>query len=140
MPDSPGYVSLTRVDGDAALLRAVSFVATRQADDGHFSSDVALLPSMEGSHEERSVYIHSYVVQALSSMYPPTPALAGVLRRARSYLLAAQAESGWWRFYGLDFDEPPDDADDTSVAFAALLNSTRPFPRSLAKGSLRMAY
>jgi A-macroglobulin complement component/prenyltransferase/squalene oxidase-like repeat protein len=124
------------VDKNSAILRGVKFVVSRQAKDGHFASEVSLMPNMSDSHEEKSVYIHSYVVQALSSTRGPVSILKAAVPRAASYLRSAQEKSGWWKFYGPAQAEPPDDADDTAMAFSALLSSARPVNRQLAKNAI----
>jgi len=82
---------------------------------------------MRESHQEQSVYVHSYILQSLSGVCVASPLMKIIINGAAQYLKSAQGNSGWWRFYGPDMEEPPDDADDTSVALAALLSSTRPF-------------
>ncbi|MGE5803806.1 MAG: prenyltransferase/squalene oxidase repeat-containing protein [Gemmatimonadota bacterium] len=118
---------------DDGISRGLRFIGGRQATDGHFPSDVSLTPSMCDSHEERSVYVHAYILQALTSVYGQMPLIEDLVGRAAEYLRSAQEKSGWWKFYGPDRVDPPDDADDTSVAFAALLSATRPFNRRLTE-------
>jgi hypothetical protein len=88
---------------------------------------------MRDSQAERSVYIHSYILQALTNVYGQTPLVEDLVGRGAEYLRSAQEKSGWWRFYGPDRVDPPADADDTSVAFAALLSAARPFNRRLTE-------
>jgi len=119
---------------ERAFANAIRFISSRQSETGHFASEVAFSPSMSGSHEVRSVYIHSYVLQALSGVRAPAPLeseLNYIMRRASEHLWALREKSGWWKFYGRDTDEPPDDADDTSVAYAALLSASLPCDRTL---------
>lgn len=106
--------------------RALSFLAGQQTEDGHFASEVSRSAQMSDPSVERSVYLHAYVLQALSDGCSADARAAGMLERARLNLTVARQGSGWWRFYGPDSPEPPDDADDTAVALSALLSAERP--------------
>jgi Prenyltransferase and squalene oxidase repeat len=123
------HLQLGRSSGSSAheehtLCTAVQFLATCQSEDGHFPTEVSVAPTMSNSYEERSVYVHSYVLQALSNAFRSLPLLEQIIQGATANLRSLQGDSGWWKFYGPYSDEPPDDVDDTAVAFAGLLSAT----------------
>jgi hypothetical protein len=120
-------------DQKSRIVKGARFIASRQSEDGHFASEVSLTPNMRDCHEERSVYLHSYILQALSRVCGPMPLIESILQRAAGNLRFMQEKSGWWKFYGPYSAEPPDDVDDTSVAFSALLSFAGPFHGQLVR-------
>lgn len=126
-------LSSLSTDLQRRIVRGARFIASRQSVDGHFASEVSLTPNMRDCHEERSVYLHSYILQALSGVCEPLPLIESILQSAAGNLRFMQEKSGWWKFYGPYSAEPPDDVDDTSVAFSALLSLAGPINEQLVK-------
>lgn len=103
--------------------QAVQFIANEQRDNGGF------LTSLSSSHAQfySKTKIHTIFTTALIVRFLHTvPNVSAIIDAASEYLLSQQHTSGAWNYWEADAPEQldmplPDDFDDTSCAFAALL-------------------